>query len=151
MIDLLRVPGLHTPTKPLSTLSSNTTPAISRAPAAYTPSAVATASKPSGPEDVFKDVEMTDAPPSALVIKTPAYLASKPLGASISSIEDDKENLSPISESTPLVQKTCPPKQTNQPIFILDRAGATPFKKKLLQGRRKTAGSPLRMIWGVDD
>jgi len=63
--------------------------------------------------------------------------------------EEDKENVSPESENTPLIQKTCPPKQLNKGIFTLDEA-ATPFKNRLLLARRKSAefapkiGSPLR-------
>lgn len=62
---------------------------------------------------------------------------------------EDKENVSPESANTPLMQKTCPPKQMNKSIFALDGA-VTPFHNRLLLARRKSAdfvpkiGSPLR-------
>jgi len=67
---------------------------------------------------------------------------------------DDKENVSPQSENTPLMQKTCPPKQLNKSIFVLDEA-ATPFRNRLLLARRKSVefmpkiGSPLRRGLGA--
>jgi len=97
---------------------------------------------------------------SGFVIKTPAYLASKSTPAPPPSVgigpipEEDKENVSPTSEApTPLHQKTCPPKQLNRSIFLLDDA-ATPFKQRLLLARRKSVefvpkiGSPLRRGFG---
>jgi hypothetical protein len=55
--------------------------------------------------------------------------------------------LSPMSEASPILQKTCPPKQTNQPMF----PAPVPFSKlqrKLIEcERRRSYGSPLRRGW----
>jgi hypothetical protein len=126
---------------------------ISRTPAAPPPNFDAFA--PSTPGPTREPLGLS----SSLVIKTPAYLASKATPGPPPSVgmgpilEEDKENVSPVSENTPLAQKTCPPKQLNKSIFLLDEA-VTPFKNRLLLARRKSAefapkiGSPLRR--GVD-
>lgn len=54
---------------------------------------------------------------------------------------DDKENVSPESTS-PLLQKTCPPKQQNKSLFGFDEA-VTPFKNRLLAARRRRSVEEL--------
>lgn len=52
--------------------------------------------------------------------------------------EYDKENTSPVSDATPLMQKTCPPKQVGRSIFgISTGISATPLRNKLLAGRQR--------------
>ena len=103
---------------------------------------------------------------SSLSIKTPAYLATKATPAPPPSVgigpipEEDKENVSPVSENTPLVQKTCPPKQLNKSILALSSGvTGTPFRKRLMGARRRSVdaiskprgqglGSPLRRAFG---
>jgi hypothetical protein len=146
-IDLTRIPGLLTP-KPMKSYNVSATPIPSRTPAAPPPSQPQFAPTTPAREPLGLSY--------GLVIKTPAYLASKtPASVGMGSVpEDDKENVSPQSENTPLMHKTCPPKQLNKSIFILDEA-ATPFRNRLLLARRKSAefapkiGSPLRKGLGA--
>jgi hypothetical protein len=80
--------------------------------------------------------------------------------------DEDKENVVPTnsasnSPGTPyylhpseLVQKTCPPKQSQAPMF--EMLGApTPFKQRLMAAKRRSAefaprvGSPLKRVKGA--
>lgn len=77
-----------------------------------------------------------------LMIKTPSYFAPKtPASVGLGHVSpvdwDDKENVSPESSNTPLCQKTCPPKQVNKSLFVMDEV-VTPFREKLLFGRRRS-------------
>lgn len=129
-IDLTRIPGLITP-KTSSTYNSLATPIPSRTPAAPPPSL-----------RHFDFVPTTPArEPLGIMIKTPGYFkpktpASVGMGIVSPTDWDDKENVSPESNS-PLMQKTCPPKQQNKSLFTLDEA-VTPFKNRLLLARRRS-------------
>lgn len=114
-----------------------------------------------------------DFTPSRFSIKTPAWLAGSvskyPSTPNLrqQSLED-KENDETLAEfsipdngvadspTTPyflkpsnLVQKTCPPKQRGQPMFLVDDA-QTPFKQRLMLAKRRSlefaprVSSPLR-------
>lgn len=73
-------------------------------------------------------------------IKTPDF----------SSMQMDVENMqSPDYMSTPLMLKSCPPKQTNQPLHSTD--DSLDFHKKLFKGARKSLGAALMMKWVDDD
>jgi hypothetical protein len=144
-VDLARVPGLHTP-KPMKSVQN--TPMVSRTPAAPPPEAAETPAPQRQPLGLF----------SGFVIKTPAYLASKtpgpPPSVGVGPIpEEDKENVSPGTDNSPLQQKTCPPKQLGKSMFAKESAGS-PLKNRLLFGRRKSAdfmpkiSSPLRNGFG---
>jgi hypothetical protein len=96
---------------------------------------------------------------SGFMIKTPAYLASKPTPGPPPSVgvgavpEEDKENVSPSTDNSPLAQKTCPPKQMGKSLLGVESLGS-PLKNRLLLARRKSAefapkiGSPLRRAFG---
>lgn len=141
-IDLARIPGLHTPTKPLKSLHN--TPMVSRTPAAPPPEVSETPLRqPLGISSGF-------------MIKTPAYLASKatpgpPPSVGVGAVpEEDKENVSPSTDNnSPLQQKTCPPKQSGKSMLAVSTLGS-PLKNRFLLARRKSAefapkiGSPLR-------
>ncbi|KAF2436986.1 hypothetical protein EJ08DRAFT_674080 [Tothia fuscella] len=144
-VDLARVPGLHTP-KPIKSMQN--TPMVSRTPAAPPPDAFET------PAPLRQPLGLS----SGFVIKTPAYLASKtpgpPPSVGMGSVpEEDKENVSPGTDNSPLQQKTCPPKQLGRSMFSAASLGS-PLKNRLLFGRRKSAefaptiGSPLRKGFG---
>jgi hypothetical protein len=73
-------------------------------------------------------------------IKTPDF----------SSIQIDIENMqSPDSLATPLMLKSCPPKQANQPLHSID--DSLDFRKNLFKGARKSLGAALMMRWVDDD
>ncbi|RDI84914.1 hypothetical protein Vi05172_g5050 [Venturia inaequalis] len=129
-IDLTRIPGLITP-KTSHTYNSLATPVPSRTPAAPPPSQRHFDFAPSTPARE----------PLGLMIRTPGYFKPKtPASVGMGSVDpvdwDDKENVSPESTS-PLLQKTCPPKQVNKSLFGFDEA-VTPFENRLLFARRKS-------------
>jgi hypothetical protein len=79
-----------------------------------------------------------------MLIKTPAFMASMrtpaaPPSVGMGTIDDyDKENVSPVSDATPLMQKTCPPKQLNKSIFAMSTGiSATPLRNKLLASKQR--------------
>jgi hypothetical protein len=82
---------------------------------------------------------------SSLMIKTPAFLAAKhatpapPPSVGMGTIDEhDKENVSPVSDATPLMQKTCPPKQLNKSILAMSTGiSATPLRNKFLASKRR--------------
>jgi hypothetical protein len=72
-------------------------------------------------------------------IKTPDF-------SSLQIVSDDLENMpSPDSQPTPLMLKTCPAKQVNQPLFVTDEAAE--IRKKLFRGVRKSIAAPFMMKW----
>jgi hypothetical protein len=76
-------------------------------------------------------------------IKTPDFL-------SLQNAFEDFENLpSPDSQPTPLMLKTCPPKQVNQPLFVANEDAE--IRKKLFKGVRKSLGAALMMRWNEDE
>ncbi|TID23055.1 brct domain-containing protein [Venturia nashicola] len=129
-IDLTRIPGLITP-KTSQTYNSLATPIPSRTPAAPPPS-----------QRHFDFAPTTPArEPLGLMIRTPGYFKPKtPASVGMGSVDpvdwDDKENVSPEATS-PLLQKTCPPKQQNKSLFGFDEA-VTPFKNRFLLARRRS-------------
>ena len=62
----------------------------------------------------------------------------------------DAENMqSPESQPTPLMLKSCPAKQVNQPLYATD--GNAEVRKKLFKGARKSLGAALMMNWVDED
>ncbi|QDS69029.1 hypothetical protein FKW77_009672 [Venturia effusa] len=128
-IDLTRIPGLITPKSSYS-YNSLATPIASRTPAAPPPSHRHFTFAPTTPARE----------PLGMIIKTPSYFAPKtPASVGLGNVSpaewDDKENVSPETNS-PLLQKTCPPKQQSKSLFSLDNA-VTPFGKRLAFVRRR--------------
>lgn len=158
MVDLSHVPG-HTP-KPNRTVPNTPIPTrtpggpISHTPA-IPPPKWTLPTTPAAPREPLGALSS-----SLLLIKTPAYLAratpGPPPSVGIGTIhEDDKENLSPISDATPLVQKTCPPKQFGKSILAMSIGiGATPLRNKFLASKRRqsfdgtTAGGVAKLGLG---
>jgi hypothetical protein len=65
-------------------------------------------------------------------------------------MDNDVENMqSPDSEPTPLMQKSCPAKQANEPLYMID--GNAEVRKKLFKGARKSLGAALMMKWVDED
>ena len=143
LIDLTHVPG-HTPKPNRSALNTPMT-ARSTAPVSHTPALPppkwALPTTPSIPREPLGALS------SSLLIKTPAFLASKhapapPPSVGMGTIDEreDKENVSPsvASEATPLMQKTCPPKQLNKSILAMSTGiSATPLRNKFLASRQQ--------------
>jgi hypothetical protein len=89
----------------------------------------------------------------SLLIKTPSYFASIPTPAKQSvarpatpNNDEDKENtpVRPASkdgseDKTPLVQKTCPPKQAGRRLWVLEES-ETPLQDRLKLKRRMSQG-----------
>lgn len=72
---------------------------------------------------------------SMIVIKTPNFRQTPGVA------------LSPMSEASPVLQKTCPPKQTYQPLFQAP-VPSSKLQRKLIEcNRRRSHGSPLRRGW----
>lgn len=142
LIDLSCVPG-HTP-RPgrtaLNTPMASWTPGpISHTPA-LPPPRWALASQAGTPREVLGPLS------SSILVRTPAHMATKFAGGPPPSVgagsiaELEKENISPMCEATPLVQKTCPPKQLSKAFFPMSSISgirATPFRNKLLASKRR--------------
>ena len=149
LISLSHILGGQTP-KALSTLSAANTPLPARTPS-RTPSKAADCTTP-GYNIVIKSAGATP-------LNDPMFLNTD--------VDDeDKENVVPTnsasnSPGTPyylhpseLVQKTCPPKQSQAPMF--EMLGApTPFKQRLMAAKRRSAEfaprveSPLKRVKGA--
>lgn len=149
LISLSHILDGQTP-KALSTLSVANTPLPARTPS-RTPSKAADCTTP-GYNIVIKSAVATPLNDSMF------------LNAAVDN--EDKENVVPTnsasnSPGTPyylhpseLVQKTCPPKQSQAPMF--EMLGApTPFKQRLMAAKRRSAefaprvGSPLKRVKGA--
>jgi hypothetical protein len=75
-------------------------------------------------------------------IKTPDFSSIQ--------MDIDIENMqSPESQSTPLMLKSCPAKQANQPFHLKDDNAEV--RKKLFKGARKSLGAALMMRWVDED
>jgi len=61
----------------------------------------------------------------------------------------DAASDSPASSMTPLMQKSCPPKQTNRALFEQDPSVG--LKKALFKASRKSMGTALNMTWEDDE
>jgi hypothetical protein len=139
LVDLTHVPG-HTPKPNRSALNtpitSKTAAPISHTPA-LPPPKWALPTTPAVPREPLGALS------SSLLIKTPAFLATKtpapPPSVGMGTIDEhDKENMSPISADTPLMQKTCPPKQLNKSILAISTGiSATPLRNKFLASKRR--------------
>jgi len=143
LIDLPNVPGLCTPGK----LSVCTTPRVARGMSAE---GVKEGYATPIPAEPLREIEFPTI--AGLRIKTPSFNASMGVassvmtpfvpGAGMGMGGEDKENVSPTQTEmmeTPLHQKSCPAKQANKPLFLIDSA-ATPMKKLVFgnQKRRET-------------
>ena len=135
------MPG-HTPKPNRSALNTPMT-ARTTAPVSHTPALPppkwALPTTPSIPREPLGSLS------SSLLIKTPAFLAAKhatpgpPPSVGMGTIDEyDKENVSPVSEATPLMQKTCPPKQMNKSILAMSTGiSATPLRNKFLATKQR--------------
>lgn len=146
LIDLPSVQGLETPGKH----SHGGTPrSVKMKSAAATPAQV----QKTPAREVMGEIEFPTI--AGLRIKTPSFAASKgaatattPFVPSASAmalvgVEEDKENVTPVP--TPLLQKSCPAKQEQKPLFAVnvgEREEMTPVKKRVLGTKRRETMMP---------
>lgn len=143
LIDLTHVPG-NTPRPNRSALNTPMTArmaAISHTPALPPPKWTL----PTTPSAAREPLGAL----SSKILRTPAFLATRtpgpPPSVGMGTIDEhDKENASPVSDATPLIQKTCPPKQLHKSLLAV-----TPLRNPFLSSKRRRSFDGLASVLGA--